>query len=231
MAELASKISRRLEYWTNRLALSSAELFFAIFLVFAFLSGVQAHLMPAVYPLTTKITDALLLAVCLPILYFIHQKNQDTRLLWWVAITYWGTFFIEVAGVATGNIFGAYYYGATMWIQWLGVPLVIALNWTLLILATNDFAARVFSSPWLAAILASALIALYDLCIEPVAVALDYWQWVGGAIPVQNYVAWSLVALFFSLPLQLLQIRFRHPLLPIYAGAQLVFFLLLLLFF
>ncbi len=231
MAELASKINRRLEYWTTRLELSQAELFFAVFLVFSFLSGVQAHLMPAVYPLTTQITDFLLLVVCLPILYFIHQKHQDFRLLWWVAVTYWGTFFIEVAGVATGRIFGVYHYGATMWIQWLDVPLVIALNWTLLILATNDLAARFLSSPLLAAVVASALIALYDLCIEPVAVALDYWQWAGGIIPTQNYIAWSLVALFFSIPLQLLQIRFRHPLLPIYAGAQLVFFLLLLLFF
>lgn len=231
MAELVNKLGRRLEYWTTRLELSQSELFFGLFLVFSFLSGVQAHLMPAVYPFTTKITDLLLLVVCVPILYFIQKKHHDFRLIWWVAITYWGTFFIEVAGVATGRIFGVYHYGATMWVQWLDVPLIIALNWTLLILATNDFAARVLSSPWLAALLASGLIALYDICIEPVAVALDYWQWEGGIIPVQNYVAWSLVALFFSLPLQLLEIRFRHPLLLIYAVAQLVFFVLLLLFF
>ena len=97
MAELVSKINRRIEYWTSRFGLSQAELFFAVFLVFSFVSGVQAHLMPAVYPLTTKITDFLLLVVCLPILYFIYQKHQDSRLWWWVAITYWGTFFIEVS--------------------------------------------------------------------------------------------------------------------------------------
>lgn len=231
MAELVSKISNRIEHWTTRLNLSQGEFFFALFLVFSFLSGVQAHLMPAVYPLTTHITDFLLLVVCLPILYFIYQRHRDPRLLWWVGITYVGTFFVEVAGVATGRIFGVYHYGATMWIQWLDVPLVIALNWTLLILATNDLAVRWIKSPWVAAIFASALIALYDICIEPVAIALDYWQWAGESIPVQNYVAWSLVALAFSLPLQLLKIRFAHPLLLVYAAAQLVFFVSLLLLF
>ena len=231
MAEVVSKIGRRIEHWTTQLGLTQAELFFAGFLVFSFISGVQAHLMPTVYPLTTKITDALLLAVCAPVLYFIYQKHQDQRLLWWVAITYWGTFFTEVVGVATGLVFGEYHYGATMWVQWLDVPLILALNWTLLILATNDLASRMVNSPWLAAVIASGFIALYDICIEPVAVALDYWQWAGGSIPVQNYVAWSLVALIFSLPLQLLNIKFRHPLLFVYAAAQLIFFLFLLLLF
>lgn len=231
MSEVVSKINQGLGNLETKFDLKRAELFFGLFLLFSFLSGVQAHLMPAVYPLTTKITDFLLLVVCVPILYFIYQRHRDNRLLWWVLITYWGTFFIEVIGVATGNIFGVYHYGATMWIQWLEVPLVIALNWTLLILATNYIGGRITESPYLAAIIASVLIVLYDLCIEPVAIALDYWQWAGGSIPVQNYVAWGLVALLFSLPLQLLKIRFQHPLLLIYAAAQLVFFVLLLLLF
>ncbi len=204
MAEVVSKIGRRIEHWTTQLGLTQAELFFAGFLVFSFISGVQAHLMPAVYPLTTKITDVLLMVVCVPGLFFIYQRHKDQRLLWWATITYWGTFFTEVAGVITGQIFGEYHYGATMWVQWLNVPLVIALNWTLLILATNDLASRMVKSSWVAAIIASIFIALYDICIEPVAVALDYWQWAGGAIPVLNYVAWSLVDLVFSLRLLLL---------------------------
>ncbi len=74
---------------------------------------------------------------------------------------------------------------------------------------------------------ASVLIALYDVAIEPVAVKLDYWQWGGGVIPLRNYVMWAVVALVISLPLQVLRIRFRSPLLLVYLGAQLFFFVVL----
>ena len=77
------------------------------------------------------------------------------------------------------------------------------------------------------AVVASVLIALYDVVIEPVAVKLDYWQWGGGVIPLRNYVMWAVVALVISLPLQVLGIRFRSPLLLVYLGAQLFFFVVL----
>ena len=114
-----------------------------------------------------------------------------------------------------------------MWIQWLGVPLVIALNWTLLILFTNMIANRLVSLPLLAAFLASLFIAVYDFAIEPVAIKLDYWQWTAVDVPLQNYIAWGIVAFLFSIPLQYFRIRFEHPLLIVYGWAQLVFFLLL----
>jgi hypothetical protein len=83
----------------------------------------------------------------------------------------WLTFFTEVAGVATGAVFGEYHYGPTMWAQWLNVPLVIALNWTLLIMATSQLAARLSSKPILAALLTGGFIVGYDYFIEPVAIS------------------------------------------------------------
>ncbi|MEZ4984279.1 MAG: carotenoid biosynthesis protein [Saprospiraceae bacterium] len=160
----------------SRWGMTPTEGGFALFMGFAFLSGVQAHLMPSVYPFTKLTTDFLLMAICVPLLVFMYRRHADARLLYWVLVTYIGTFFIEVAGVATGRIFGVYHYGATMWIQWLGVPLVIALNWTLLILATNQIASHWVRLPIGRAVLAALLIAAYDYCIEPVAIQLDYWQ-------------------------------------------------------
>ncbi|PSR14436.1 MAG: carotenoid biosynthesis protein [Bacteroidetes bacterium] len=230
MVERAHTIGTYLDKLAARTDLQRDEFLFAGLLVFAYLSGVQAHLLPAVFPFTRYTTDALLFFICVPLLYFLYRRGQDRRLLYWAFLTYVSTFFIEVAGVATGRIFGVYHYGPTMWIQWLNVPLVIALNWTLLILATNDLAARWVRSPFLAALVASILIAAYDFCIEPVAIALDYWQWATVSVPFQNYLAWSVVALVFSFPLQYFNIRFQSPLLLVYALAQLVFFLLLNLF-
>lgn len=215
------------------------------FLIFAFTSGTLAHLLPAVLPVTQVTTDGLLFVLNGLVIYAIYRRHQDRRLFGWLFIAYWFTFAMEALGVATGAIFGEYAYGPTMWFQWLGVPFVIALNWCVLTLACNDLAGRLTNAFWpdkvgqkispttsvfrataLAAI-AAALTALYDVAIEPVAIALDYWQWGGGEIPLQNYLAWAAIAFVISLPLQLLKIRFRSPVLLVYLLAQLFFFLVL----
>lgn len=231
VTEVKNRFNNQLQHWANHWAVSLGELLFAAFLFFAFLSGIQAHLLPAVYPLTRYITDALLLVVCLPLLWFSYQRGQDQRLWWWCIITYLGTFFIEAIGVATGAVFGTYTYGPTMWAQWLNVPLVIALNWTLLIMATSQLASLISRSPLIIALLTGGFIIIYDFFIEPVAIALDYWTWASVTIPTQNYLAWGVIAVLFSYPLHRLQIRYQNPLLLVYALAQLLFFWGLQLFF
>lgn len=227
----ALNLEQRLSSVAERWQMTQAELLFSGFLIFAFISGVQAHLMPSVYPLTRYITDALLLVVCLPLLWFSYVRGNDKRLWLWAGITYICTFFIEVAGVATGAVFGEYAYGPTMWIQWLNVPLIIAVNWTLLIMATSQLASYVTKQPIAAALLTGAFIVGYDYFIEPVAIALDYWSWAAVDIPLQNYLAWGVIAAILSYPLHQLKIAYQNPALPVYAAAQLVFFIGLQIFF
>lgn len=233
-------------------AVNNFDRYLSYFLIFAFTSGTLAHCLPAVLPVTKLTTDGLLFVLNGLVLYAIYRRNEDQRLFWWLLLAYWFTFAMEAAGVATGAIFGEYAYGPTMWFQWLGVPFVIALNWCVLTLACNELACRLTPSPTppalknaapsstnrqlpinyrishiLTAALAAILTALYDVAIEPVAISLDYWQWGGGEIPLQNYLAWAVIAFLISLPLHLLKIRFRSPVLLVYLFAQLFFFLVL----
>ncbi|MEM9931430.1 MAG: carotenoid biosynthesis protein, partial [Bacteroidota bacterium] len=222
------------------------------FLLFAFASGTLAHCLPAVLPVTKVTTDGLLFVLNGLVLYAIYRSNQDRRLFWWLLVAYWFTFAMEAIGVATGAVFGDYAYGPTMWLQWLGVPFVIALNWCVLTLACNELACRILGTqgekklqqaedsttnplshiPYplsliLPPALAAVFTALYDVAIEPVAIQLDYWQWAGGAIPLQNYLAWAAIAFLISVPLYIFRIRFRSPVLLVYLFAQLFFFLVL----
>jgi putative membrane protein len=222
--------------------------YLSCFLIFAFTSGTLAHYLPAVLPVTKLTTDGLLFVLNGLVLYAIYRRNEDKRLFWWLFIAYWFTFAMEALGVATGAVFGEYAYGPTMWFQWLGVPFVIALNWCVLTLACNELACRIIPSLYsphggvvpekvasstanrsyfLTALLAAMMTAIYDVAIEPVAISLDYWQWDGGEIPLQNYLAWAAIAFLISLPLHLLKIRFRSPVLLVYLFAQLFFFLML----
>jgi putative membrane protein len=45
------------------------------------------------------------------------------------------------------------------------------------------------------------LAVVFDLVLEPVAIALNYWQWAAVSVPFQNYVAWFVIAAVVSTPL------------------------------
>ena len=45
-------------------------------------------------------------------------------------------FFVEVLGVYSGLLFGEYHYGKTLGFQFLGVPLIIGMNWVLLVVSS-----------------------------------------------------------------------------------------------
>ena len=196
-------------------------------LLFFYLSGLVAHLWPAIAPINKYITDAFLLFANGLVLYMVYRRNRDRRLWFWLAAAYVFTFATEAIGVATGAVFGSYHYGPTMWWQALGVPFVIALNWCVLTLGANQFVGRWLDSVLLASLLAGITLALYDIPIEPVAIALDYWQWEAGVPPVRNYLAWAVVGAVISFPLRWLGIRYASPVLAVYFWVQLGFFLVL----
>ncbi len=114
-------------------------------------------------------------------------------------------FFVEVAGVHTGLIFGSYQYGPALgWKLW-EVPLVIGNNWLMLTYACGSVCDRLPAPAWTKAIVGAALMVGLDILIEPVAIHLDFWSWNTPAIPLQNYVAWYVVSallllLFYRLP-------------------------------
>lgn len=211
--------------------ISPVEQRFIMALLFFYISGIVAHLSPAIYPFTRYITDFFLLMVNGSLLALLWYASKDARLLYWAIVAYCGTFCIEALGVATGRIFGQYAYGSAMLVQWMGVPLVIALNWVVLMLAVNNLAQRIIARPLLASALSGFIIAIYDIFIEPVAIKLDYWQWEGNTVPIQNYVAWGLVAFVFSLPVQYLKLPCNRPVLLVYLAVQWFFFVMLWLFF
>ncbi len=114
-------------------------------------------------------------------------------------LIFWGGFFIEWIGTSTGYLFGEYSYGEVLGIKWLGVSLIIGINWYAIVLASVNFARIFFKNRWIQAIAGAALCVLMDFIIEPVAVKFEFWTWGGGEIPVFNYITWFVFALLFSL--------------------------------
>jgi len=121
------------------------------------------------------------------------------------------SFFIEAIGTNTGRIFGVYSYGRTLGPALLNTPVIIGLNWFLLIYCTNVISrllwerlseGRELRHEGLPASLfiiltGSLLMVVYDLFLEPAAMRLDMWSWECGLIPFRNYVGWFFFSALF----------------------------------
>lgn len=113
--------------------------------------------------------------------------------------------------------------------QIVAVPVIIALNWAVLILASYAWAEKISRHPVLRVLAGLSLIVLFDIVLEPVAMKLDFWQWESGQVPLRNYIAWGVIAGTFLTCLALLKCSFNGNLLRLYSLAQIVFFLLIML--
>ncbi|MES3017073.1 MAG: carotenoid biosynthesis protein [Bacteroidota bacterium] len=103
-------------------------------------------------------------------------------------------FLIEVAGVNTGLIFGSYTYGATLGLKLWETPLLIGVNWLILVYSTGVLLNGFRLNKYLLALLGAIILVSIDFLIEPVAIRYDYWSWTEQIIPMQNYLGWFAVS-------------------------------------
>ena len=106
----------------------------------------------------------------------------------------------EIIGVNKGLIFGEYSYGNALGIKVFGVPILIGINWCILVFITGYIADTFFHNFWQKILLGIFLMISLDLVMEPVAPVLDFWTFKSGLASFQNYLGWSLV----SFPLHIL---------------------------
>ncbi|MBW6501645.1 MAG: carotenoid biosynthesis protein [Bacteroidales bacterium] len=172
---------------------------------------------------------ALLLSLFLMLFY--HRPQFDIRTAAGLIFIALAGFFIEVAGVETHYIFGNYFYGSTLGIKILNTPLMIGINWALLVYATGSIAARLTDNIPVRILTGSLLMLLYDILLEQTAGTLDMWYWKDSNVPIRNYLAWFLIAVAFHSFMGWRKIKPDSPVaFPVFFS-QSLFFLILLIFF
>lgn len=129
------------------------------------------------------------------ILIASHQTRNRSFFLFMVVAALAG-FGVEVLGVNYGFLFGNYVYGPVLGYKLWATPLLIGVNWFMLIYATGVTVNWCFlnASWWVKAGIAAVLMLLLDFLIEPVAIYYNFWQWEGEVIPLSNYTGWYLVS-------------------------------------
>lgn len=209
---------------TGRLEALFAKRKLILFIYTSFFGiGVLWHALPLTYPIMRFITPWVLLIFGV-FIFLSAVPEGGKRLLLWGAGTYLVTFIIEAIGVATGKVFGVYIYGDVLGFKLLEVPLLIGFNWTVVILGLASFVTRYIKNRILAAPLIALGAVLFDMIMEPIAMALDYWHWSNGVIPIQNYVAWFVIGLAAAAGYIIAGIRVRTPYPAFYVSLQMVFF-------
>jgi len=144
------------------------------------------------------------------LLVLTHLSKNKNFVIFFIAAYVIG-FAAEVTGVNTALLFGEYSYGKILGVQLFNVPLIIGLNWFVIIYCTatitqvyEDYLLKkireqgIEMKPHLQFISfivdAALLILLFDWVMEPAALKLGYWQWKGNTIPLYNYICWIIIS-------------------------------------
>lgn len=190
------------------------------------LVGLTGFLSPGLSSLFIKLVPWHLLLMLM--LVIVSQTERNRYFGIFLVITYIAGFLIELIGIHTGLVFGSYSYGSTLGVKIAATPVMIGVNWILVIYSAGMLHRRLAErSRILAAGTGAALVTLLDWLIEPVAVHFDYWSWHSENIPLQNYIGWFLLSfcllfLFYRLPF-----RKDNPVGVVLFIAQFAFFLIL----
>jgi len=168
--------------------------YFLYFLILVYVSGSIGFVVnPSFFSPFTPYT---LLLTCF--VFLIHSPLADKKFIFaFFSIAFLG-FIIEVIGVKTGFVFGKYSYGNGLGYKLLEVPLIISINWAILICAGIKIVSSIFVNKIKVLILAALLVTGIDLIIEQVAPKLDFWQFENGLPGLHNYLGWIGVAFFIS---------------------------------
>jgi putative membrane protein len=156
-----------------------------------------------------------------------HHKSWNRNTVLFLIIIFLAGYFIELLGVKTGLIFGSYQYGESLGIKLFDVPLMIGINWVLLVYATGVVAQLLPFPVWLKIITASLLMVLLDFFIEPFAMQHDLWNWQHNIIPLKNYIGWLFSALLMQALFFTMKIEKENTVAVWLYACQLFFFIIL----
>jgi putative membrane protein len=152
------------------------------------------------------------LLLMLALLVWTQKEKNLSFFVFMVLVLIVGTS-AEMIGVNTGNLFGNYRYGNVLGPGIMNVPLVIGVNWFIIIYCCGScihvlmrkiigsIAVEPLKKPAtikaLSVVFDGATLAVFfDWVMEPVAIKLGFWHWAAdGTVPLFNYLSWLVLSM------------------------------------
>jgi putative membrane protein len=207
-----------------RYAVTPKDRVAVIIIILFHVVGLVGFIVPPFDAIFLNIVPWHLLLMAGVILY--SHKQPDSRFLLFVLLTFVVGFMAEFVGVHTCWLFGNYAYGETLGVKLFSIPLMIGVNWFLLIYATGVSLQRSrIKSMFIRIIIGALVLVLLDVLIEPIAIHFDYWHWLGSNIPVKNYVCWFLLSGVLLFMFEQFKFKPQSIVAPVLLIMQFVFFM------
>jgi len=198
-----------------------------IIVIFLFhLVGLTGFIIPSLTVLFITLVPWHLLLMLGIIVY--SYDNFDSRFLLFALTTFGIGFLAEYIGVHTGWLFGHYQYGSTLGIKLFEIPLMIGVNWFLLIYAAGGILQRSrLQNTWVRIFTGSMVLTLLDVLIEPIAIHFDYWHWLDAGVPFKNYGCWFMLSALLLFIFEQFKFKRQSIVVPALLIAQFIFFAVL----
>lgn len=200
------------------------------FIIILYIVGIIGSALPFTRDFFILLTPFVLLLSFVILLAF-HSSGFNAKLISVLILIFILSFAVEVAGVKTGIIFGRYFYGSGLGLKILDTPLIIGLNWVLLVYCTAAIFEKASTGRIIRISGASLLMLAYDFIMEQVAPVMDMWSFEGGTAPVRNYISWFILSILFHSLISITGVRIVNRFGPLVFFCQLIFFIVLLLLF
>jgi bisanhydrobacterioruberin hydratase len=204
----------------------SYKSYFLYFLILVYVSGSIGFVVNPTF--FSPFTPYTLLFTCF--VFLIHQPISDKKYIsafFFIAVL---GYIIELIGIKTGLLFGNYSYGNGLGFKLFNVPLIISINWAMLICAGIVAVNKVFRNKFIVISVTALVVTFIDLIIEQVAQKLDFWQFEGGLPGLHNYLGWIGVVFFTSYIFYPAIIKGNSLVSSIVLILQIIFFTSLLIF-
>jgi putative membrane protein len=133
----------------------------------------------------------------LSILLSLHRK-WNSNYLTFIAAAFSLGMVLEIIGVKTDQIFGAYSYTDKLGTQLGGVPLIIGANWIIVTYCAGMLASRLSRTLIFQIVIGAFLMLLLDVLIEPFAIKYHLWEWTGGKPALRNWFGWFATSLIMQ---------------------------------
>ena len=179
------------------------------------------------------------------VLLYWTQEEKNKYFILFVILCFLIGVGVEITGIQTGAIFGNYQYGNVLGYKVANVPLVIGINWFIIIYCCGicihtilmkaikrisiDSGTKPMRLKALSVIADGATLAVFfDWIMEPVAIKLGFWHWAAtGEVPFFNYFSWFMVSVLLLSLFQFLPFSKNNKFAIHLLLIQLMFFLLL----
>lgn len=195
-------------------------------LVIIYAVGIAGHFISSLRDLMLLLTPFVLILSAVLVMFPVY-KSKNKNILLWFTVVFLFTIILEIVGVKTGQIFGHYNYGGVLGLKLFEVPVIIGINWALVLAGAIVITEKTSFPILIKIIIAGIMATAFDILLEPVAVKFGYWIWLDNYIPLRNYLAWFLIACFSSSLFYLLKLKVESKLFERYYFIQFIFFFVL----